>query len=400
LQVVLGKLSALPHSELPGALDSLSPQRLQVLRNVAFDNFDFTIGGLDDHLASERYGQAGLDTSGLEVLDSSSPAMLTQIKSHLLAWSPSPEVKGVISDSVAPLLGGVEARDSKEMMVPEQSGNRWNTFISGSVILADVGSDPDVSHSHYTTGGVTAGADYHLGKNWTVGALIGYGHSDITLDNVGSKARAESYSPGIFAAYTDHGWFANGLFAYNYNTYGESRVIPFLNRTATGSPDGNQYDGDLDGGYEFRSGNWTFGPTAGLQYVHLDINGFNEGGAGAASLSVNEQQADSLRSRLGAQARYNLSWYGGKITATPHISASWQHEYLDNSAGITSQFEGQSAGAFSVRTTTEDRDSALIDVGLDTQWNSALSVFIDYQAQAGQSNFFGQSVQGGVKVGF
>jgi uncharacterized protein YhjY with autotransporter beta-barrel domain len=400
LDVVLGKLEALPHSELPGALDSLSPQRLQVFRNVAFDNFDFTVGGFDDHIASERSGQAGLDASGLEVLDSSTPAMLTQIKSHLLAWSPAPESKGLLSDSVAPILGGVDMRNTKEMVAPEPAANPWNTFITGSVVLADISSDPDVTYSHYTTGGVTAGADYHLDKNWTVGGLVGYGHSAVTLDNDGSKARVDSYSPGIFAAYANQGWFANGLFAYNYNSYGESRAIPFLNRMANGSPDGNQYDGDLDGGYEFRSGDWTFGPTGGLQYVHLEINSFDEGGAGAANLSVNEQQADSLRSRLGAEARYNWSWYGGKVTATPHISASWQHEFLDNSAGITSQFEGQSLGSFTVRTTSPDRDAALIDVGFDTKWNDALSMFVDYQAQAGQNNFFAQSIQGGFNVGF
>jgi len=42
----------------------------------------------------------------------------------------------------------------------------------------------------------------------------------------------------------------------------------------------------------------------------------------------------------------------------------------------------------------------MIDAGLDTQWNSALNLFVDYQAQAGQSNFFAQSVEAGAKVSF
>jgi outer membrane autotransporter protein len=107
-----------------------------------------------------------------------------------------------------------------------------------------------------------------------------------------------------------------------------------------------------------------------------------------------------LRSRLGGEVRYNWSWYGGKVTATPHLSASWQHEYLDNSDGITSQFNGQGLGSFTVKTTSPDRDSAFIDAGLDTQWNSAFNLFLDYQTQAGQSNFFAQSIEGGVKISF
>jgi len=387
-------------ASLGAALDSLSPQKLQVFRNIAFDNFGFNATQIDDHTASLRYGQGGFDTSGLQVLDSSMPSMMSQIKGRLLAWNPAPASGGLLSDTTIPMFGGVRMSDSKDMkeISPVTDQNRWSAFISGNVILADISHDVDVAYSHYTTGGVTAGADYRLDNNWAVGGLFGYGHTSADLDNNGSTARVDSYSPGIYATYADHGWYANGLFAYDYNSYGESRAIPVMGGSTHGSTTGNQYDVNLDGGYEFRSGNLTFGPTAALQYVHLDINNFTESGAGA--LDINSQNADSLRSRLGGEMRYNWLWYGGKAIATPHLSASWQHECLDNSSGITSQFDGAGLGSFTVNTTRPDRDSAFIDAGLDTQWNSAFNLFIDYQVQAGQSNFFAQSIEGGAKVSF
>jgi outer membrane autotransporter protein len=247
---------------------------------------------------------------------------------------------------------------------------------------------------------VTAGADYRLNENWALGGLVSYGHTYAKTDDAGSQTQVDSYSPGIYAAYADQGWFANGFFSYDYNQYNESRVITFLNRTANGRPYGDQFNGNLDGGYEFHSGKLTFGPTAALQFAHLDINSFTETNAGAADLAVNDQQVDSLRSRLGGEVRYNWQWYGGKVTATPHFSASWQHEYLDNSNGITSQFAGQGLGAFTVNQSTIQRDSALVDTGLDVRWNDAFSTFIDYQAQAGQSNFFAESIQAGLKIDF
>ena len=85
---------------------------------------------------------------------------------------------------------------------------------------------------------------------------------------------------------------------------------------------------------------------------------------------------------------------------TPHLSASWQHEYLDNSNGITSQFTSAGGGSFNVQTDQPDRDSAFIDAGLDIELNKAATVFVDYQVQAGQSDFFAQSVQGGVLIKF
>jgi outer membrane autotransporter protein len=399
LQILLNNVAN--SGNVPAALDELSPQKLQVFSNVAFDNFGFTAAQVDNHTASLRYGQGGLDTSGLQVLDSSMPSELSQIKSRLLAFSPAPVSGGLMSDSTDSVLGGVKMTDPKNMQgvsAPATDQNRWSAFISGNVILADVGSDADVAYSHYTTGGVTAGSDYRINDNWAVGGLFSYGHTAITLDDNGSTARVDSYSPGIYATYADQGWYANGLFAYNYNSYGESRAIPVLGDSAHGSTAGNQYNGNLDGGYEFHNGNLTFGPTAALQYVHLDINSFTEAGGGA--LDINSENADSLRSRIGGQMRYNWSWYGGKVTATPYLAASWQHEYLDNSRGITSQFDGAGLGSFTVDTTDPDRDSAVITAGLDTQWNSAFNLFLDYQVQAGQSDFFAQSIEGGAKVSF
>jgi outer membrane autotransporter protein len=84
----------------------------------------------------------------------------------------------------------------------------------------------------------------------------------------------------------------------------------------------------------------------------------------------------------------------------PHFSASWQHEYLNQSRGITSQFNEIGAGSFVVNTPNVSSNSALMDLGLDGQINNALTAFVDYGVQAGQSNYFGQSVQAGFKIGF
>ncbi len=53
-----------------------------------------------------------------------------------------------------------------------------------------------------------------------------------------------------------------------------------------------------------------------------------------------------------------------------------------------------------MQTSSPDRDSAFIDVGLDVQVAKELTLFTDYQTEAGQSNFFAQSIQAGIKVGF
>ena len=85
---------------------------------------------------------------------------------------------------------------------------------------------------------------------------------------------------------------------------------------------------------------------------------------------------------------------------TPHLSAFWQHEFLDGVDNITSQFEGLPVGSFSTQTVAGDSDNALIGVGLDAQVSKAMTIFIDYQAEAGGSSFFGEAASGGVRIAF
>ncbi len=53
-----------------------------------------------------------------------------------------------------------------------------------------------------------------------------------------------------------------------------------------------------------------------------------------------------------------------------------------------------------MRTENPSRDSALVDAGLDAAIDRSVTVFADYLVQAGQDNYFGQSVQAGIRIGF
>jgi T5SS/PEP-CTERM-associated repeat protein len=399
---VLTSINNLSSAQQVGAAyDQLSPQRLQIFRNIAFDNFAFASQQLDRHFANERDGMSGLDTSNFSYSDAALGSQLSQIKGRLLAWSPAPE-PGLLSDSGS-VLGTVMTTDPKDLTSTNASisdADRWNVFIQGNVVLADVDSSPDAAHANYTTGGVTAGADYRVSPNWTFGALFGYNHTDASLDEEGSNAKVDTYSPGIYAAYVDKGWYANGLVSYGYTSYSENRdiVFPGTNRTATGAPDGSQCSVDVDGGYDFHVGSLTVGPSAGLTYVHLDISSFSEGDAGSVGLNVGHESDDSLRSRIGFDARWATKYMRTKFTY--HLDTSWQHEFMNNSQGISSAFETPGVSSFTVKGVAPDRDSALIDVGLDVDLAKNVDGYVDYQTEAGERDFFAQSVQAGLKIGF
>ena len=399
-------LSGLPTYQIAGALDQLSPVKFgQFTSTTAFNNAVFQTEALDNYLDGQRTGPGGtfiggngdIDASGLSINDSSYDPALAMVHSRLLAWNPGP-AGGLISDVGAPMFGGADMKDVKNMSsTSPENYNPWNVFVQGNVVLAQGFSDATVPHFSDNTESVTLGADYRFSPHFLVGLTAGYAHTDANLDDFGSTATVDSYSPGIYASYADSGWYANASGNYVYNTYSQTRQIDFLGQSAKSGTGGNQGTASLDGGYDFHTGALTYGPLAGVEYTHLEVDGYNESGS-VADLSVSDSNSDSLRSRLGGRISYSLVHCG--VTFTPHLDASWQHEFLDQARGISGQFIGSGLGSFAVRTATPDRDSALIDAGLNADINRSVTVFGDYEVQAGQSDYFGQSVQAGVKIGF
>ncbi|MCE0497906.1 MAG: autotransporter domain-containing protein [Methylacidiphilales bacterium] len=409
-QNLIGALNGL--SGNPGALGGYFDQLTGLnfanfASSTAFNNASFWTEALDSYLANHRgadgtfvSSQGGIDTSGLAVNDPNIDPGLQTVYSRLLAWSPAPST-GLLSDTPAMDLGGVDMKNCCCCSAC-QPDNLWNVFVSGNVVLAQDFSDAfaGTAHADATTGAVQAGADFKITPHLLVGATFAYGHTSATLDDIGSTASVDTYSPGIYASYANNGWYANALGSYGFDNYNQDRNVSIgtFGGTATSHPGGDQIVGDLDGGYDFHREGWTFGPTLGVQYVHLDVDGYTESGLPGDNLTVNQDEADSLRSSLGGRINYAIRDCG--LVFNPHLSASWQHEFMDQSRGITSQFDGIGAGSFVVNTPNPSRDSALIDVGLDAQINNALTVFTDYTVQAGQSNYFGQSIEAGFKIGF
>jgi autotransporter-associated beta strand protein len=412
-QTLLGALNSLTTAGasptvLPDAFSQLSSEKFfNFVQSNGIDGAVFSTEELDGFFENQHSPDGGftpiggpVDSSGLSVVDPSVDPSLSQVSSQLLAWSPAPLPHGMLSDTADPVIAGVDMKEMQTTPAPEPTVNNFNVFVLGSVVLAQNFSQVDTPHSDTTTGAVQIGGDYRITPHLRTGVLFGYGHTDADLDNNGSKATVDSYSPGAYVSYAEGGWYANAIGSYGFDSLTEDRHVSFggLNDIAHGAPDGDQIVGDLDGGYDFHVKKWTFGPSAGVQYTHLDVDSFTESGAAPVDLDINKVETDSLRSRLGGHVSY--LFHTGTILLTPHLDASWQHEFMNQSQGITSQFTSVGAGSFTIATPNPSRDSALIDCGLSADLNGQISLYLDYLVQAGQENYFGQSVQGGVKVGF
>ena len=249
------------------ALNDLSPQDLQYSRDIAFENSTFLALRMDGVDADLRGGYQGLDTSALSVVPAAFNNSLGQSMAPLFASTfhdsapngvnyypggssgPNEESTESIEDSgpAAAPNSRASARWSSSNQVISDTPNpymahqktdvpgspRLSEFVGGDVILADLnqnqsGGNAPPTKASYTAGDVIAGVSFRMTSNLAAGVLFDYNHTDAKTDNYGGKTDVDSYSPGLFATYFDHGFYANGLASFGYNNYSNTRDIGFL----------------------------------------------------------------------------------------------------------------------------------------------------------------------------
>ncbi len=92
-----------------------------------------------------------------------------------------------------------------------------------------------------------------------------------------------------------------------------------------------------------------------LQYDWMHSQSYDESGAGAADLSVDAFNSNSLISVLGL--RFNGRVEMKNVTFLPEFNVGWQHEYLGRIGDVKAAFSSESAGTFTTHANVFDRNA-------------------------------------------
>jgi outer membrane autotransporter protein len=288
--------------------------------------------------------------------------------------------------------------DSKGGMVEQTrmtgQNNPWSVFVEGTGGSSSVDGDANAGGYDFDSMGVTVGADKRVSDNFAVGILAAYGKSDASLINGGS-IDAESYKGAVYATAFNGGFFVDALLGAGVNSYDTRRAS--VGGFAEGSPDGWELNAMVNTGYDIRRGNWTFTPTASLAYTRVTLDGFNETGS-LSPLSYPDQHQDSLRSELGARAAYTAVL--GGIAVTPQVRLAWQHEFMDSTQTMDSNFIGGGGPGFTVSGPHMDRNRAVISAGVSARVTPTVWIYGFYDGHLGSSDYESNRFSAGVKVDF
>jgi outer membrane autotransporter protein len=299
--------------------------------------------------------------------------------------------------------------------------NRFGLFVNGTFSIGDKDITSKESGFDFHTLGVTAGIDYRLTENLVLGTAFGFASTDADIDPFGGGGDLDTneYSFSFYGLYYIQDFYINGITNFGWNTYDSTRniiytlpttdptgmpIVTTVNQTAKGDTHGSHFSLGFGAGYDFRSGGFTFGPFARLNYIKVDIDGYQESvdtttpGFGWV-LAVDGQDVESFTSAIGGQVSYAFSTQVGVFV--PQFLFEWEHEFDDNSRPTTARFvHDPSSVPINITTDDPDRNYFNLGAGLSAVFQGGKSAFLYYETVLGLDDVTAHNLVVGARLEF
>ncbi|MDD5021287.1 MAG: autotransporter domain-containing protein [Endomicrobiaceae bacterium] len=195
--------------------------------------------------------------------------------------------------------------------------HKFHDKIWGEYYYNNYGVDGNENSPNYNTyvNGFLVGFDMISEKSWTMGIMSGYGESTLNQEN--DSTNMKDVNLGLYGGYETNKWqFKSMLFA-GWERYNTERDIAFMDRTAKSNSQGYSTSFDLEGAYKIlltknadAKHKVTLKPFAGVFASYMKQNGFEETGADALNLKVEDSNILMAQARLGVGVTGKVSKFG------------------------------------------------------------------------------------------
>ena len=366
-QIVLNTLTNMTTTQAyQQAFEAIAPTLYQSLSTMAFNAANAQYNDLVQQMFGLRVAGTGFTMSGL-------------------------------GDNIAVLEGQGDkgVLDSKKDILRPGADNHWGMFVDGNGIFAQANSGNMLQNYNAQSGGLIAGLTYKWSPAVATGIYAGYQGTYAKFNGTysGSTVIDNAVRFGLLATYGDpsgRGFYGDALIGGSYNNYTVTRSITFpgMNRTANSTPGAGELNSLIAAGYNFRKGNWAFGPVSSLQYTYFGMNSFNETGAQSLDYQGLNWNTASMIYNLGGNCAY--SWQATRnLMVVPQVNLAWQHEFMQNPYAINGNLGGASVANWSA---TPLRDSLYTGIGVTLEYKKRWNTAFFYNAAAGNSDLVSQNI--------
>ncbi|WP_249678866.1 autotransporter outer membrane beta-barrel domain-containing protein [Pseudomonas abieticivorans] len=372
--------------------------------DIAFASYASTANGANAASSLAGLSQGALYNALLNTTTATAGAAIEQLSGNSTASLGAATLTGAAQvgstmlaamqqmGSGSSLLVGLNAKEGPVLAsngVPDSARNLNDPNAQSRVWVQALGSYGKLDGANggsaltQRTRGSVLGADWAATSDWRIGVLGGYSKTD--LDTTGVDGSVDSWHLGAYAQRLSGPYALRLGAAYSTHDGDSKREVAFNGFTDTprGDYDANSQQAFAELGYSLGRGRLSAEPFANLGYQRYHRDRYSEKG-GAAALQVDATTQDNFSSTLGVRLAH-LSQLDNGISLTPRMSLGWRHTYGDVDS-TTRQAFLQGGSAFSVQGTALDRDSLLVEAGVDVGLTARQSVGLGYSGEMGSNS--------------
>ena len=266
----------------------------------------------------------------------------------------------------------------------------------GNFKVESSGSDPQFdSDNHAYTVGLTMRASEAV----TIGVALGKSKADGTFGGELGGFRSSENLVSAFVGARSGGFYASGAATIANLDFSDSRRIIRLGpvtRIAESAPSGTSSSAFVNAGYDFAIGRLSVGPTVAWNSQNVEVNAFDESGAGSANLRIGQQTRRSEVASIGVRA----SWDLGSITPYAKFTADKERKSDERliSASPLSLVSGNGYDLPAYQ--PADSSWGTVTVGVRGRMTDAISYGLNYSKVTGRSGVNEDYVAGTLFVRF
>ncbi len=362
----------LSDSDLNAALQQVSGEEGLTARSFTTETSSGQVANVGLRLTELRTGVSGVSLAHLQLKGN---------ESSLLAYDRMAARDG--------RRGGGAAGDDSGLRV-----SKLGAFINGLVSTGDKDGTDKEDGFDFDTLGITAGVDYRFTGNFVMGVAGSYNRVKADYDKsatvAGGDVDLDGYGVTLYSTYYLDSFYLEGMAGYVSNDYDIKRRVlytsntaqPGENATAKANTDGDAVTLSGGAGYTFNHRALSYGPYTRVTYVDLDVDGYQEKGAGGLNIAVEDQSADSLTGVLGGQIAYAMSQSFGVLV--PRASLEWIHEFSSDADVVKTRYVSDFTGTpLITRTDSLDSDYGSLSLGISAVSKGGLQGFLQYETWLG-----------------
>ena len=286
-----------------------------------------------------------------------------------------------MNDSDGPALAATGVpREARNLNDPNAQGRVWAQALGS---YGKVDGNHGASALEQRTGGGVLGVDWGLANDWRLGVLGGY--SRTRLDSSGLDGSVRSWHAGVYAQHQSGPLALRLGAAYSSHDGDSKRDVAFsgFDERLKGDYDADSQQAFVELGYAMGSGRLGAEPFANLGYQRYHRDSYREQG-GDAALAVDADTQDNFTSTFGVRLAH-LGQLDNGMSLTPRASLGWRHVYGSVDTRTRQAFLA-GGDAFSVEGSALDRDSLLVEAGLDLGLSARQSVGLGYSGELGSNS--------------